>query len=113
MGEVISICCRRFDDEAESTVEILRLISALIRNMGRIVDHDIKRTVLERHVAVIADYVRIKLRIDVQTDDFPFAALPESAGIYRGIKDCPGALSRIKAQHLFQQLGVGSEPNRG
>src|SRR5437899_1378560 len=82
MGEVISICCRRLDDETESAVEILRLVLALIGYVGRIVDNDIKRAVLERHVAVIADHVRVKLRVNVQPHDLSFAPLPESPNIY-------------------------------
>ena len=74
MGEVISIRCRRLDDEAESAVEILRLVLALIGYVGRIVDNDVKRAVLERHVAVIADHVRVKLGVNVQTHDLSFAA---------------------------------------
>jgi hypothetical protein len=33
----------------------------------------------------IADNVRVKLRVDVQTHDFSLAALPKPAGIYCGI----------------------------
>ena len=42
MGEVVTICCRRFNDETESAVEILRLILALIGNVGWIVDNHVK-----------------------------------------------------------------------
>ena len=99
MGEVISICCRRLDDETESAVEILRLVLALIGYVGRIVDNDIKRAVLERHVAVIADHVRVKLRVNVQTHDLSFAALPESPNIYCRIQNRLGPFSWIKVEH--------------
>ena len=112
MGEVISICCRRLDDETESAVEILRLVLALIGYVGRIVDNDVKRAVLERHVAVIADHVRVKLRVNVQPHDLSFAPLPESPNIYCRIQNRLRPFSRIKVEHHLQQLGIGSKPNR-
>ena len=112
MGEVISIGCRGLDDQTESAVEILRLIPALIRNMGWIVDNDVKRAVLERHVAVIGNHIRMKLRINIQTHDLSLAPFPESPGIYRCIENRFGPFSRIKIEHHFQQLGIASKPNR-
>ncbi len=37
--------------------------------MRRIVDNDIKTAGLEGHVAVITDYIRLALGVDVHADD--------------------------------------------
>ncbi len=112
MGKVISICSRRFEDEPESTIEVFRLVLALIWNMRGIVNNHVKRVVLERHVAVIRNNVWMKLGINVQTHDLPFAALPESPNIYGCIENRLGPLSWVKVEHHFQKLRIGSKPNR-
>src|SRR5712692_541056 len=111
MGKVISICSRRFEDEPESTIEVFRLVLALIWNMRGIVNNHVKRVVLERHVTVIRNNVRVKLRVNIQTHDLSLAPLPESPDVDGGIENCLRPFSWVKVKHQFQQLGIGSKPN--
>lgn len=79
--------------------------------MGRIIDNNVECFVPERHRSIVPNKIGAVLGLYVHADDGMLFATPESSAINGGIKNPFRALTRVKIEHLIQQLGVFSMPD--
>lgn len=85
MGKVVALCSGGFEHEAKAGVEIFRTIFALIRDMRRIVHHDIETPVAKWHMQVVTHNVWMKARINIQSNYRALTPPPKASSIDRGI----------------------------
>jgi hypothetical protein len=111
MGKIVSLFGRGCHDEPEPLVEILSLILALIRDVWRVVDDYVKRSIGKWHVVVIANDIRLMLRINVHAGHGPRTPDPESSAIDRSVKDSPRCLVWVEPKHFLKKLGVSAVPD--
>jgi len=79
--------------------------------MGRIVDNNVKCPVPERHRSIVPNEIGTVLGLYVHAYDGMLVAAPESSAINSGIENPFWLLTRVKVEHLIQQLGIFSIPD--
>jgi hypothetical protein len=110
MSECVPLFLGGFSAQAEPIMKILLLVSPLVRDVRRIVNHYVKKAVLERCGCVVCDNRRLMLRFVVDPNDAASAAAPKSTTIHCGVQNPAGFFPRIHFQHPFEQFGVLASP---
>jgi hypothetical protein len=111
MGQIVAINRRGFNDEAKAGVEIFAAVFPLIWYVWWVINHNIEAIALERHLPIVSHNGGMKLRVQVQADDLPFASFPETAHVYRCVQNELRAFSWVELQQKFKKFGVRAGPN--
>jgi len=101
VGKSIVILLRGTDDESKAFVEVFGLVLSLVRNVRRIVHNHIKATGPERHISIVTHNIRMTLRVDIETSNWPLSASPKPAAVDCCIQYLLGRTPRVEVQHLL------------
>lgn len=111
MREGIVILLERTHHESEARTKVFLLVLALIGDMWRVIYHNIKTRVLERHRSVVGYQAWAVTQFEVQANNAAFAPLPKSPTINCCVKYSARPLPRVKFKKPFQQLRIVAVPD--
>jgi hypothetical protein len=111
MRKRVMVFLRRAQHQAEARVEVFLDVSALIRNVWRVIHHRIETSIPKRHCSVVSHQTGPVPGLDIQPDDRPLASSPEPSAVYGRIENFPRLPARVEVEHLFEKLRVVSVPD--
>lgn len=88
--------------QAEARIEVLLVISSLVRHMGWIVDYHVKHLIPKGHHHVVSNYRRPMSNRYVEPHNFSLSPAPEPPSVNCGVQYSLWLAVRIEVKHAFQ-----------
>jgi len=112
VAEAVPLLFRRSNHKPKPGVEILEIVFALVRNMGRVINNHVDAASPERHRRIVSDDAGFVLTGNVHADDAALAATPESTTIHGRVQDTPRGCARVERKKPFQKFRIIACPYR-
>ena len=106
-----AVFLRGSNTKSEAVRKVLNFVLALIRYVGRVVNHDIKTIRTKWHVGIVSNNAGVASPPHIQADNWPSTILPKSPATDCGIQDSRRLDFRIEAKHTLNQKSIFTVPN--